>query len=152
MSENGIKAVVGRGNAWSTDDQNTEFVKEALLSALNALKGCDGVELPLDAFSKLLEAAEALNQIDRYLPMIKAYCVVKHYVHASPSGWAPAVWLGFTTEAQANAFRNVIATYYDSEAKRHDWQRDEWRVELRPCHIRQMVKPSALSSEWSAWR
>lgn len=146
MSENGIKAVVGRSNGWSSDDENTEFVKGALISALHALKGCDGGELPLDAFSKLVEAAEALDQISRYLPKIKAYCVVKHY-HSS--GWSPAVWLGFTTETQANAFRDVIAAHYSAEAKRNGWNLDEWKVELQPCRIHRMVKPGALASEWS---
>ena len=31
---NEIKAVVGRSNSWSSDDENTEFVREALLTAL----------------------------------------------------------------------------------------------------------------------
>lgn len=140
-----------RTNMWDSADQNPGFVRAAIAKVLAALDGLpdDALEVPHERLDALAEARRELNDLDRFLPEVLAWCVVKHYSNSGGGGdWQPCVWCALKTEAQAEEFRNAIAAHYDKQADAHGWVRDKWTVEFRPARIGSVVAPDVTAAEY----
>ena len=132
--------------SWNTSECNLQSVRYRLVCALSALDDaaraagiCDlndreamraCTTLPESAAPLLREAFEVLDEVTRYLPSIEVWCVVKHY---SDPDWEPAVWCGFLSMEQADAFGAAIDAHYAVEAKRRGGRVDRFLVERRQC-------------------
>lgn len=141
-----------RPNMWKPGDCNLGTVRAEINLALVALApyADDVLALPEEAVDALAAARRALNEIDRYLPSVYAWCVVKHYgdTNRRSDVWKPRPWCGFKTREQAIAFCDVIADHYLADAKRHGWTPDTWTVELRPCRVTEMVAPDVAPADY----
>lgn len=149
MDENAKRLVKGRGNSRRREDQTVGYVRRELLKALAALDGLedDAHKVPLEKADRIRIAGEALDSLDRYLPKVEAWCLVK--VYGSP-GWKPAVWWGCTNKAQAEALCAVATQRYPHKSHWPESQRDTWRVEYRACEMSEMVDPRFTPADWLA--
>lgn len=108
---------------------------------------------------QLAETWELLEDIDRDLPAVMCWCVVKVYGR-DPDTWRPTVWTGHTTLEQAEAFAPAIAAHYakksahgggdkNPDAPGHfgGWQ-DRFMVKRTPCSIRDMMQPALTPEDY----
>lgn len=150
MSREKMFLAPGRPNSWSSEDQNAGYVRRAIAEVLAALASIPDDDLDTPLIDNVARARQALNDLDRHLPEVIAWCVVKHYSNSGDAArWLPAVWVGCKTEEQANAMRDAIAKHYDGQADRHGWLRDKWTVERRPCRISSVLRPEVTAEEYA---
>lgn len=129
---------------------STHTAREALRVALHALEGMpDGAVVPEPHLTALVAAYNVMADVNRALPRVECWCVVKHYAShdRDPNDvWKPAVWLGCTTKEQAEAFAPAIEAHY--VRKYGPAERDRFVAERAPCYIRQVINPELTPEEY----
>jgi len=101
-------------------------------------------------YFELADVAAFLQNAPNYMPKVKAWCVVKHYRDHDPETgqWSPAVWVGFTNQAQAEQFAPVIQAHYDAAAPGGKGWGDKFLVEFTECAIQRVVQPWLAPREY----
>jgi hypothetical protein len=97
------------------------------------------------ALAAMAELGALLDDIDRCIPKIEAWCVVKHY--NSPE-WKPALWCAFHTKERAEAFAPVIAEAYRAVGKPW-WEPERWLVERKPARLSDFIAASVTPEEYA---
>lgn len=136
-------------DSYTRPEPCTQVARAALQTALAALAAVsDGAVVPETHLSALADAYNHMADVERALPKVECWCVVKHYSNESEGVWKPAVWLGCTTKEQAEAFAPAIAKHYDR--KYRETSRDRFVVERAACGIRQVVHPELTAEAYVA--
>lgn len=91
-----------------------------------------------EATDAIVEAYVLAEDLDRHMPSVLAYRVLKVY---ADEGWRPAVWFGCQTQAQAEKLRTACEEHYARPQDRPH-TRDLWIVDYGPVRPLDLVKPT----------
>lgn len=138
-----------RANSYDSTQRSVGRALEALEHARVALLGMpEGRVVSEEFLSNVAVAYSALVEIDRLLPEVMCWCVVKRY--DGMDAWKTSVWSGHTTRRQADAFAVAIQKHYDAQAKTHGWCKDSYVVDHVACRITQVMNPYLSADEYVA--
>jgi hypothetical protein len=139
------------GHRWLNDnitydgEGTLDNVVTRMQDALAVLKGVSNPPAQdREETRRVLEAAAIVEHIERVVPKVWAYAVVKVYSGRSRE----TVWPGcaFFRPSEAQAWRDFLDAYYGARSDDNRWPRDTWKVEYRlvagePDQFRNVGKP-----------
>lgn len=129
------------------DNHNAGFVRQSILTVIELLHHVpdEDTSLPLERLQDIVDAYNELDDLQRNLPKVEGWCVVKKY-HGY--GWEgkEAIWCACTIQEQANDLALFLYNHY--KAKHPGGITDDFVVEYRPAKINEFLKPDVTPEEY----
>lgn len=155
--------LVSRRNSWSLDELSIQNVLDRLDTASMALMRIPNSDRSQTAggsdyvreshLQNLVTAWDALEIIQRYLPMVECWVTGYWYDWGDTDRWTSfSIFGGFTTREQAADFAYEYERRTSSRTKRMG-HRDpyEWQVSYGPCPLWDVVHPDATPAQSDAF-
>lgn len=108
------------------------------LGRVLALVRSDALTVPIVDAERIADAWRRLRHLERALPRVRCWAVVKHYAH-DPETWKPAIWCGFYTKRQAQRFAPKLEEFYARGEKRPRY-RDRFKVEFVSVGVSEIMR------------
>lgn len=139
-----------RSNIVHSGEATVGNLRKHLAAALEALTGLDESKpVPLSKVSRAVDAYEALDNIEYFLPKVEAWCV---YRTPNENGDWARIYCGALTEAQAGRLLKMVAAYEQKKERAHPWwekESERLAVKKMPCAIADLVHPDMPDDQFT---
>lgn len=134
-----------RRNLIMGKEMSVETLRAHLQVALAATEGLsNNTPIPLSKMEQAVVIAEAIDQLNYFLPSVLAWCV---YRQPDDDGHRERVYCAATTKEQAERLAKVVIDYENSGSKHDKEDAARITVVLRECAIRDVVHPEMTDKE-----
>lgn len=124
--------------SWDAGNKRDEKSLSQRLESVSQLGNAETV--PVHMAHLVAEAYMDLEHLERALPEVECWLVVKHYKDVGESTWDPKPWLGCLLVGQAKKFAAALQLHYG--------RGDKFKVERGQCRVGNILTPSLTTAEY----